>query len=53
MNVYAWLDNAQQWQVSHRPPNDPSINVLMIALPPGDMPIFLDWKRTTEVEVMV
>jgi len=53
MNLFAWLDENGEWRVAHRPPTDNQSAVLMIALPPGDVPTFIDWNNTMEVEVTV
>lgn len=48
MNVFVYLDDWGKWCVAHRPPE--GTTYLMVSLPPGVMPVFID-DQATEVLV--
>lgn len=44
MNLYVWyIPDLKEWRVANRPPLEPGIPVLMLALPPGTDLVPIDW----------
>ena len=54
MNLYVWLDENGEWQVTHLPPSIKQASaVLMVALPANILPVFIDMDGLEEVEMSI